>query len=72
MRRHAFNSQLEFNSKTLNCAINLLPNDSELILTFYSNFILLDVPEKEKTFTIRLNAKQQIAEWVISTIIYYP
>jgi hypothetical protein len=30
-------------------------------MTLYNNFILLDVPEKEKTFTIRLNAKQQIA-----------
>jgi hypothetical protein len=27
VERHAFNSQLEFDCRTLNCAINLLPND---------------------------------------------
>jgi hypothetical protein len=51
---------MEVNCKMLACALNLLPNDSELIITFYEGFMLLDVPEKEKTFTIRLNAKYQI------------
>lgn len=36
--------QLDF--KILNCALNLLPNDSELTLTFFHNFMLLNVPEK--------------------------
>ncbi len=37
---------MQFHYKALACALNLLPNDSELILTFYSTFMLLDVPEK--------------------------
>ena len=54
-----FDRHMPFHFKALACALNLLPNDSELILTFYDNFVLLDVPEKEKTFTIRLNTKQE-------------
>ena len=54
---HNIDSHMEFDSKTLACALNLLPNDSELLLKFYGDFMLLDVPEKEKTFTIKLNAK---------------
>jgi hypothetical protein len=50
---------MAFHSKGLACALNLLPNDSELLLTLYDSFMLLDVPEKEKTFTIRLNAKSR-------------
>lgn len=49
--------EMELNCKMLACALNLLPNDSPLILTLYPGFLLLDVPEKEKNFTIRLNAK---------------
>ena len=50
---------MEFNTKILNCALNLLPNEAELIITFYDSFILLDVPKKEKTLTVRINAKHQ-------------
>lgn len=57
-----FDRHMEFHSKTLACALNLLPNDSELILTFYSSFVLLDVPEKERNFTIKISSKSQEGE----------
>ena len=50
---------MELDCKILNCALNLLPNDSELIMIFYPNFLLLDVPEKEKSFTIKLNSRSR-------------
>ena len=49
---------MEFESKSLMCALNLLPNDSELIIKFYQEFIMLDIPEKEKCFAIKLSAKK--------------
>ena len=54
-----FDRHMEFHSKTLACALNLLPKDSELILTFYSSFVILDVPEKERNFTIKLTGKNR-------------
>jgi len=54
---HNLDSHMQFDCKTLSCAISLLPNDSELQIKFYPDFMLLDVPEKEKIFTIKLNAK---------------
>jgi len=54
---HNLDSHMQFDSKTLSCAMSLLPNDSELQIKFYPDFMLLDVPEKEKIFTIKLNAK---------------
>jgi len=41
----------------LGCALNLLPKDEQLILTFYSTSLLLDVPNKEKNYVIKINAK---------------
>ena len=54
-------NSMEINSKILECALNLLPKDNSLILTFYSTFMLLDVPESERYFTIKLNSKVQIS-----------
>lgn len=60
--RNTLNSQQEFHFKSFSCAMNLLPNDSPLKLTFYPKFMLIEVLEREKTFfTIRLNAKTEVA-----------
>jgi len=49
---------MQFDAKMLDCGLNILPKDSQIIISFYSNFLLIDVPpNQEKTFTIRLNAK---------------
>ena len=37
---------LEVPSKMLASALNLLPNDEQLIMVFYSNALLLEVPNK--------------------------
>ena len=52
-----FDSEMEFDSKALECALSLLPNDNELNITFYESFMLLDIPSKEKTFTIKISSK---------------
>ncbi len=57
--RSTLNIQHELNFKSFSCAMNLLPNDSPLKLTFYPGFMLIEVLERERTFfTIKLSAKE--------------
>jgi hypothetical protein len=44
--RNTLNSQQEFHFKSFSCAMNLLPNDSPLKLTFYPHFMLIEVLER--------------------------
>lgn len=60
VRQNMMLNYMEIDSKILECALNLLPKDNELILTFYSTFLLLDVPQNERYFTIKLNSKVEL------------
>ena len=50
----ALNGAMEFDSKTFDCAINLLPKESELSLTFYPNFMIIEVPQEKREYAIKI------------------
>ena len=56
VRKVALFAEMQFDPKMIDCAINLLPKESELVLAFYPNSLLIDVPERQKLFSIRINS----------------
>ena len=63
MQRKHLNTQFEFLFKSFNCAMNLIPNDAGVKLTFYTTYLLIEMLDKKETenktkwFSMRINAK---------------